>query len=174
MAAFDADYYIEKLGMTSHPEGGYFKESFRSATMLPASALPSQFGGDRSAATAIYFLLKAGFPSHFHRIRSDEIWHFYAGDPVEVFGIHPDGRLQIWLLGPPEIEGAVFQAVVPAEVWFGSAVLARKSNFSLCGCTVAPGFDFSDYELAERAALTAAFPQHAAMIARLTRLPLEK
>lgn len=156
----------------AHPEGGYFKETFRSELEIAADALPGNFSGPRNASTAIYFLLTEAKSSNFHRIESDELWHFYAGDPLEVFGIHPDGRLEVWLLGGPEVEGASFQAMVPAGVWFGSAVKpngdADNNRFSLCGCTVAPGFDFEDFELAKRAALQAQFPQHADLIARLT------
>ena len=172
MGQHNAEFYISSLGLIAHPEGGYFKETFRSEVELSANALPAHFGGMRSASTAIYFLLTTARASSFHRIESDEVWHFYAGDPLEVFGIHPDGRLEVWLLGGPETEGASFQATVPAGIWFGSAVKntgdPNSDHFSLCGCTVAPGFDFDGFELADRQGLLAEFPQHADLITKLT------
>lgn len=153
--------------MQSHPEGGYFAESYRSGETVAASALPDRFAGDRVFSTAIYFLLESHHISALHRIQADEVWHFYAGGPLGVFVIDLVGELSVIHLGPDLANGQVFQAVVPAGCWFGSKP-APGTTFSLVGCTVAPGFDFADFEMADRATLLAEFPQHRAVIEQLT------
>jgi uncharacterized protein len=163
-----AAYWVEKYQMQAHPEGGYFTETYRAAGQIPQAALPEAFAGDRSFSTAIYFLLEGHHFSALHRIQADELWHFYAGDPLEVFVIYPDsGRLEIIRLGPDPEAGEVFQAMVPAGTWFGSKPAAGAA-YSLVGCTVAPGFDFADFELAERNTLLGEFPQHREVIVSLT------
>lgn len=163
-----AAYWIEKYHMQPHPEGGYFAETYRAAEQVPHAALPERFGGSRSFSTAIYFLLESHHFSALHRIQADELWHFYTGDPLEVFIIHPEsGVLEIIRLGPNPEAGEVFQAVVPGGAWFGSRPMAGAA-YSLVGCTVAPGFDFADFEMAERAKLLAEFPQHEKTITELT------
>jgi predicted cupin superfamily sugar epimerase len=160
-------FYIESLAMQPHPEGGYFAESYRSGETMIASALPDRFAGDRVFSTAIYFLLESHHISALHRIQADEVWHFYAGGPLDIFVIDPAGELSIIHLGSDLANGQVFQAVVPAGYWFGSKP-APGTTFSLVGCTVAPGFDFADFEMAERATLLAQYPQHRAVIEQLT------
>lgn len=162
-----AQDYIRSLNLQPHPEGGYFAETYRSAETIPAGSLPGRFSGARAFGTAIYFLLESKDASALHRIQADEIWHFYAGGPLEVFVINPDATLIVIRLGSNPDRGEVFQAVVPAGCWFGSKP-ADGTDFSLVGCTVAPGFDFADFELAERATLLAEFPQHRDVIERLT------
>lgn len=162
-----ANYWVEKNRMQTHPEGGYFAEVYRSSEIIKQDALPARFTGDRSYATSIYFLLEGHHFSAFHRIQSDEIWHFYAGMPLNVYYIDHAGQLQIIKLGNNPDEGEVFMAVVPAGVWFGSKPV-YKEGYSLVGCTVAPGFDFADFELASRATLIAEYPNHAAIIETLT------
>ncbi|GAB2802040.1 cupin domain-containing protein [Rhabdobacter roseus] len=163
-----ATYWVEKYQMQPHPEGGYFVETYRAAEVLSQAALPARFGGDRTFSTAIYFLLESHHVSALHRIQSDELWHFYAGGPLEVYVIYPeDGRLEVIRLGDDPEAGEVFQAAVPAGTWFGSRP-ASGSTYSLVGCTVAPGFDFADFELAERTDLLAKYPQHRALIEALT------
>lgn len=153
-----AAYWIDKLGLIPHPEGGFYKQTFRSEL--------TQDG--RSASTAIYFLLTpAGF-SAFHRLSSDELWHFYAGSPVNVHVIDPDGTYSLHSLGPDAESGQHFQTAVPAGCWFASEV-REGAAFGLVGCTVAPGFEFSDFELADRERLAAAYPKHRLLIERLTR-----
>lgn len=168
-----AAYYIQSLELLPHPEGGYFAETYRSAETVDASALPARFGGSRSFGTAIYFLLESHHVSSLHRIQADEVWHFYDGHPLNVFVINPDATLTTIRLGRNADRGEVFQAVVPAGRWFGSKpadpVDGMAIPYSLVGCTVAPGFDFADFELADRAALLAEFPQHSALIETLTR-----
>lgn len=162
-----AEYWIEKYKMLAHPEGGYFAEKYRASETIAADALPARFGGDRSFSTGIYFLLESHHFSAFHRIKSDEMWHFYAGCPLNVYYIDFDGNLQIIKLGNNPDNGEVFQAVVPAGVWFGSKP-AQENSYALVGCTVAPGFDFNDFELADRQQLTEEFPQHKDIIQMLT------
>ena len=166
-----AQQYIQSLSLQPHPEGGYFAETYRSAESIPQNVLPGRFGGARTFGTAIYFLLESHHFSALHRIQADEIWHFYAGGPLEVFVINADATLTVIRLGNDPAKGEVFQAVVRAGCWFGAKSAkdsATHTSFSLVGCTVAPGFDFADFELADRTALLAAYPQHRAVIEQLT------
>lgn len=158
---------VKFLALAPHPEGGYFRETYRAAATLAPGALPAGFAGPRAAATAIYYLLQAGQRSKLHRIKSDEVWHFYLGDPLVIVEIDPGGVLRETRLGIDFQAGSVPQHVVPAGSWFGAGP-AEGSRFALVGCTVAPGFDFTDFELADPAALLAEFPRHAAWIRRLT------
>ena len=157
--------WIARLRLAPHPEGGWYRETYRAAES--ATGLPARFEGPRSYSTAIYFLLAAGAVSRLHRIKSDEVWHFYAGDALLLSVIKPDGALTVHRLGPADDAGALPQAVVPAGAWYG-AQLAPGGAWALTGGTVAPGFDFADFELGERAALLAQFPQHRALIEALT------
>ena len=154
---------IARLDLRPHPEGGWYRETFRDPRAVHAAG----FEGPRSASTAIYFLLAEGNFSALHRIRSDEVWHHYAGGDVEVTALSPDGALRTLVVGHHHAAAAP-QAVVPAGEWFGARV-AAGGRWALVGCTVAPGFEFSDLELADRAALTASYPAHAGIIAALTR-----
>lgn len=163
-----AKYWVEKYNMQPHPEGGYFVETYRSDETIASDALPKRFEGKRNFGTAIYFLLENHHFSALHRIASDEVWHFYAGDALEVFCIHPDGTSEIIRLGGNPEKGEVFQAVVKAGTWFGSRP-AVGSTYSLVGCTVAPGFDFADFEMPDRSWFLREFPQHTELIKALTR-----
>jgi uncharacterized protein len=165
---YSAEYFIANLAMEQHPEGGWFKETYRSDETVAKEHLPVRFGGERSFSTAIYFLLKGNEFSSFHRIKSDEMWHFYSGVALNVFVITESGDAEVIRLGSNPEAGEVFQAVVKAGCWFASKP-AYESSFSLVGCTVAPGFDFADFELVKAAALTQQFPQHAALIERFCR-----
>lgn len=162
-----AQEWIERLSLAPHPEGGYYRQTYRAPLTLPQAALPA-YGGDRAASTAIYFLLAGDQFSAFHRLRSDEVWHFYTGSGLVVHVIEPDGTYNELLLGSDAAYGEQFQAVVPADCWFGSS-LRHPNTFALVGCTVAPGFDFADFEMADRDELAAHYPQHRAIIGRLTR-----
>jgi predicted cupin superfamily sugar epimerase len=164
----NARHWIEKLQLEPHPEGGYFRQTYRSDMMIAHEALPPGFGGARAASTAIYFLLEGENFSAFHRLRSDEVWHFYAGSPLAVDVIQPAGLWSTILLGDDPDAGQVFQAVVCAGCWFASHV-ADWRGWALVGCTVAPGFDFEDFEMAKREELLTKYPQHAELIRRLTR-----
>lgn len=164
----DSQFYINHLNLQPHPEGGYFKETYRTTESIPPDGLPTRFNGSRSFSTAIYYLLRLGDYSAFHRIKSDECWHFYAGQTLLIHIIENDGRYSLIKLGANIGEGDVFQFVVPATTWF-AAELASNSEFALVGCTVAPGFDFSDFEMADKQCLLSAFPQHSNIITRLCR-----
>ena len=159
---------IQQYNLQPHPEGGWYKETYKSDEYISGSTLPECFGGSRVFSTAIYFLLEQGNFSAFHRIKSDECWHFYAGDPLVVYVMQLNGRLDIIHLGNDIEKGQVFQFVVPANCWFASRP-APGSTFCFVGCTVAPGFDFTDFELAKASSLTALFPQHKAIIEELCR-----
>lgn len=166
----DKAYYIDRLELQAHPEGGYFKESYRSDEILRKADLPDRFSGDRNMATAIYFMLTADNFSAFHRIRSDETWHFYQGAPIRVHVLHDAGKLESIVLGRNLEKDQHLQFTVPANTWFASEMLADASDdFALAGCTVAPGFDFADFEMADRAALLEEYPEHRETIERLTR-----
>jgi len=164
-----AAYWIAKLGLQKHPEGGWYVETYRSSESVGRAGLPARFGGDRAMGTAIYFLLEAGQVSAWHRIRSDELCHFYAGDPLSVHWLDPAGGVARQVtLGPDPEAGQTFQAVVPAGAWFGARVVPPGA-YALVGCTVAPGFDFADFELGRRAELLARFPEHRELIGMLAR-----
>jgi predicted cupin superfamily sugar epimerase len=160
--------WIASLRLVPHPEGGFYRETYRAQETIEADHLPARFGGRRVHSTAIYFLLPGDHISALHRIKSDEVWHFYAGSALTLSIIHLDGRLAEPRLGPNPERGETFQAVVPAGCWYGAAVDDRES-WALVGGTVAPGFDFADFELGDREELLARFPQHRPTILRLTR-----
>lgn len=164
----NAAYWIEKLGLTEHPEGGFFRETYRSADILPESALPQRYDAPRNASTCIYYLLEHLNRSVFHRLKSDEIWHFYAGSSsVRLLMIDPDGNLTESLVGNNPENGEVFHLVIPHGCWF-AAELTNKDGFALVGCTVAPGFDFTDFEMGNKAVLCDLFPQYEDIIAQFT------
>jgi hypothetical protein len=164
----DAKRWIEKLQLEAHPEGGHFRQTYKAQLMLPQTALPAEFAGARAASTAIYFLLEGLNFSAFHRLRSDEVWHFYAGEALLVHVIEPEGNYWAIRLGRDLESGQVLQAVVPAGCWFASHVADWKS-FAVVGCTVAPGFDFADFEMAKGSELVERYPQHRELIERLTQ-----
>ena len=159
---------IEHYKLLPHPEGGWYKETYRSKETIPANSLPSPFAGPRSMSTAIYFLLEQGNFSTFHKIQSDECWHFYAGQTLEIFVLQPSGDIEIIRLGNNVEAGECFQYVVPANLWFASRPIAT-ADFCFVGCTVAPGFDFEDFELANAEDLIKQFPQHKILIQELCR-----
>ena len=169
---FTAQAYIEAFQLLPHPEGGFYKETYRSDCTVqpqPATSLSSsQLAPVRAASTGIYFLLEHGNFSAFHRIASDEMWHFYAGDALEVLELLETGELVTTLLGMTLAKGETFQHVVKANTWFASRVV-EGGAFALVGCTVAPGFDFSDFQLADRVELSRQYPIHREVIATLTR-----
>ena len=164
----DATYWIEKLRLEPHPEGGYFRQTYQSELVIAREALPAGFTGARTASTAIYFLLEGRNFSAFHRLRSDEVWHFYAGGPLIVHAIEPSGEHSSILLGNDPDAGEALQAVVSAGCWFASHVADWKT-FAVVGCTVAPGFDFEDFEMGKREELMASYPLQREVIERLTR-----
>ena len=155
------DWLVRELRLSPHPEGGYYRETYRAAR---------RDGSGRPAATLIYFLLPQGQVSRLHRIDADEGWHFYLGGPLEIFELDPDtprAPPRITRLGTDLANGESPQHVVPAGRWFGAAP-APHTPYTLVGCSVAPAFEFAAFELADRARLLAAFPQAADLVRRLT------
>lgn len=165
----DARALIQYLALEKHPEGGYFKETYRSADKY-AGTDSADFPSGRSLSTGIYFMLQKEDFSAFHRIKSDEMWHFYTGTSIVIYVLHPSGRLEEIHLGQQISQGESLQALVPAYAWFASE-LKHKKDFALLGCTVAPGFDFQDFEMADRLVLQKEFPAYTALIERLTYAP---
>jgi predicted cupin superfamily sugar epimerase len=163
-----AKAWIDKLQLQPHPEGGYFRETYRSSETIAAAALPARFGASRAFSTAIYFLLEGADFSALHRIKQDEVWHFYDGSSLTVHVLDVDGRYATTQVGRNWAAGAVPQAVVKAGCVFGASVDDPRS-YALVGCTVAPGFDFADFEMLGREELCRQYPHHRAIIERLTR-----
>ncbi|MHA7058127.1 cupin domain-containing protein [Aquimarina sp. M1] len=159
---------VAKLKMKPHPEGGFYKETYRSDGVIPRSALKEGFSGDRNYCTAIYFLLTSENFSAFHRIKQDEMWHFYGGSSLYVHVITAEGNYTRHVVGINLDQGEFPQLVVPAGCWFASSV-KEAEGYSLVGCTVSPGFDFEDFKLAERKILTTQYPQHTKIISQYTR-----
>lgn len=159
---------VEKLELLPHPEGGYYKETYRSKEIIPSENLPDTISGERNVCTAIYFLLKSDNFSAFHKINQDEMWHFHEGAPLKIHQISPKGVYSFQILGNDLLSKQNYQHVVPAGYWF-AATVEEENAFSLVGCTVAPGFDFEDFVLAERKELSKLFPKHKAIITALTR-----
>ena len=149
-------------------EGGYFRETYRAPLIIPVTGLPSEYTGDRNVSTAIYYLLTPDTFSAIHIVRSVEAFHCYAGDPVEMIQFWPDGTSRVAIISDDLAAGHEPQLVVPAGVWQGCR-LAQGGKWALMGCTVAPGFDYADFELADNAELTRQQPAHAEMIAALTK-----
>lgn len=166
--AYTLQELVEHFDLQAHPEGGYFRETYRSQASLPAQQLPGDFPDRRHISTCIYFLLTADNFSAFHRIRQDEIWHFYYGAPLTLHLLTQDGAYQKHHIGMDIHQGAIPQFIVPGGAWFAAEV-AQPGAFSFIGCTVAPGFDFADFELAQAAELIQVYPAQAELINRLTR-----
>jgi len=162
-----ANFYIEKLNLIPHPEGGYFREVYRSDELLK-NGLPNRYKGSRAFSTSIYFLLKGNQKSLLHKLKSDEVWHFYDGSSVKLYTIDSEGKVLQRLLGKNIDAGESMQLVIKKGYWF-CADLSDENSFSLFGCTVAPGFDFSDFELGKRKELMQLYPQHEELIKRFTK-----
>ena len=162
-----AKYYIQKLQLEKHPEGGYFREVYRSGEIISIDSPKRNL--KRNVSTSIYFLLEGTQISKFHRLNSDELWHFYDGSSVKVYVIDGKGKLTEIILGKKIEEGEAFQTVIKKNNWFAAEVINKRS-FALIGCTVSPGFDFSDFELANREYLLESFPNHKSLISKFTKL----
>ena len=165
--SLDSKRWIDHLKLTKHIEGGYFSEVYQSELVLNTSQLPDHFTASRHCCTHIYFLLEKSQFSAFHRIKSDELWHFYAGDSLIVYEIDDSGKLIEHLLGQDPESHRLFTCV-KAGSWFG-ARLTGSGSFALVGCTVSPGFDYADFEMGNRDYLLEKYPQHAVLISSLTR-----
>jgi len=162
------DQIIRKLDLKPHPEGGFFRETYRSAGVISHDNLGHSYKGERNYSTCIYFLLTSEVFSAFHRILQDEIWHFYDGSPIEIHTIAQDGIYTKTVIGRDIDREQVPQFVVPGGSWFAATVI-NPDDYSLIGCTVSPGFDFRDFELPLRNELISKFPQHEEIIVKLTR-----
>ncbi len=157
------DELIDKFNLELHPEGGYYKETYRAHLKSNYAG----FNGPRNVSTGIYYMLTKGSKSNLHRIKSDEMWHFYLGEPMTIVEFYDDGRYQEIVLGQDVLKGQLVQHTVPAGCWFG-AFPNPNTEFSFVGCTVAPGFDFQDFEFANQQELLEKFPEQADIIKRLT------
>lgn len=166
----DASYWVKQLEMEAHPEGGYFKEVYRSDEEVDGHALPARFGGSRAFGTSIYFLLGGDDFSAFHRLDADEIWHFYDGCPLLIHMLLPDGSYRSLRLGKDIEAGELPQQIVPANAWF-AALPTQSNSFTLVGCTMAPAFDFRGFELASQTQLSQQFLKHSELIARFCIRP---
>ncbi len=162
-----ADKIIENLNLIAHPEGGYFKETYRSLGEIKEESLSDKYKGKRNYSTCIYFLLTSEKFSAFHRINQDEIWHFYDGSPIRLSVISEKGVYSNQIIGCDFSNGETPQVIVPGGSWFAAEVI-NKNDYSLVGCTVSPGFSFDDFELINREDLISIFPKHKELISRLT------
>jgi predicted cupin superfamily sugar epimerase len=160
--------WISRLGLTPHPEGGFFREIYRAEGVVSQPNLPFRYSGGRAYSTAIYYLLRSGEFSSLHRLDSDEQWFHIDGSALTIHSIAQDGTYTQQHIGKDLSLGQFPHAVVHHGVWFGGTV-DEEDSYSLVGCVVAPGFDFDDFELANREELLKVFPQHEALIRRLTR-----
>ncbi|WP_298533133.1 cupin domain-containing protein [uncultured Algibacter sp.] len=165
----DAKKIANKLNLLPHPEGGYYKETYRSSGVINQENLGNDFLGERHYSTCIYFLLTSDTFSAFHRIKQDEIWHFYKGTAIKLHIISAKGLYNNVVIGNDLEKGELPQYVVNAGDWFAAEVISSNA-YTLLGCTVSPGFDFKDFELAERHSLTQLFPEHQDIILKLTRI----
>lgn len=158
---------IQKLDLQPHPEGGYFKETYRSEEQISHSELGDDYSGKRNVSTCIYFLLTSDMFSAFHKINQDEIWHFYEGSPIELHTISEAGNHSKYLIGGDFSSGQTPQLVVRGGNYFAARII-EKESYALVGCTVAPGFDFDDFDLPSRKELLGKFPGHDELISEFT------
>ena len=160
-----AKYYIDKLKLIPHPEGGYYKEIYRSGEFISIEGLPKRYKSKRVFSTSIYFLLEGKQISRFHRLKSDEVWHFYDGNPVVLYILN--NNIEKIILGKNIVDGNTFQYTIRKNNWFAAEVI-KKDSFALLGCSVSPGFDFNDFELAEKKYLQKKYPDYEEVINRFT------
>jgi predicted cupin superfamily sugar epimerase len=163
---YTADYFVKKLNMIAHPEGGFYKEIYTSEENITAKELKVDFEGSRILWTSIYFLLRDGEVSNFHRLKSDEMWYYHSGSPLTIYMISPEGELITEQLGLNIENGEKPQVLVPKDYIFGSAM--NNEGYALVGCMVSPGFEFRDFELFNRNVLLEKYPQYEEIILKLT------
>ena len=163
---YTADYFVKNLEMIAHPEGGFYKEIFASAENISDEDLNVEFEGSRILWTSIYFLLRDGEVSNFHRLKSDEMWYYHSGSPLTIYMISPEGELTSEQLGLNIEKGEKPQVLVPKDYIFGSAM--NNEGYALVGCMVSPGFEFRDFELFKRSFLLEKYPQYENAIIKLT------
>lgn len=169
MIKLEIQTIIDNLGLQPHPEGGYFKETYRSVEIVDQETLGASYSGSRNCCTGIYFMLTSDSFSAFHKITQDEMWHFYQGSPIFLHTITPLGEYGCVEIGSDIAKGQIPQVLVPGGVWF-AATVKNQEDYSLVGCTVSPGFDFEDFQLADRKSLMQSFPKHEEIISQLTRI----
>lgn len=163
---YTADYFVKNLNMIPHPEGGFYKEIYASEENITSRELEVDFEGSRKLWTSIYFLLRDGEVSNFHRLKSDEMWYYHSGSPLTIYMISPEGQLITEQLGINVENGEKPQVLVPKNYIFGSAM--NNQGYALVGCMVSPGFEFRDFELFERNFLLEKYPQYKEIILKLT------
>ena len=166
MNRHDPQYYVSKLGLEPHPEGGYYKSTFASEEYTSDQELTVNFNGKRKLYTSIYFLLTSNDVSHFHRLKSDELWYYHAGSPLTIHMIDENGEYKETKLGLNLDQGEVPQALVPKNSIFGSSVM-DEDTFSLVGCMVSPGFEFQDFELFTQNDLLLKYPKYKDIIMKM-------
>lgn len=164
----NGEYWIQKLNLQKHPEGGYYRETYRSEDTVNQDKLLTRYDNSRNASTAIYYLLLDEEFSSFHKLKSDEIFHFYSGTTLIVHVIDIQGKYHEFKLGKNPDENEVLQLVIPHDSWFAAHV-SQTNSYSLIGCTVSPGFDFADFTLADRTQLVTLYPHLTEIITKFTR-----
>jgi len=164
---YTADYFVENLSMTPHPEGGFYKESFNSSDTIAQGELNVESQESRKLWTSICFLLRDGEVSNFHRLKSDEMWYYHSGSSLTIYMINMEGELLTQELGLDMEKGEKPQILVPKDYIFGSAM--NKEGYALVGCMVSPGFELKDFELFERNDLLEKYPSHKQAILKLTK-----
>jgi predicted cupin superfamily sugar epimerase len=164
----EVDQIVKHLQLQPHPEGGFYRRTYASAEIAKGPIMDDKYHGPRHFCTSIYYLLTGDSFSAFHRLPQDEIWHFYKGAPIKIHMINEASQYSTVLLGTDLLDGQAPQYVVPGDRWFAATSL-DPDHYSLVGCTVAPGFDFEDFTLANRAELISTFPSQKEIISRLTR-----
>lgn len=162
------EYWINKLGLEKHPEGGYFKEVYRSEELIPSVSLHKRYTGERNHSTSIYFLVTSNEFSAFHKLKSDETWHFYHGASLTIHMIDGNGKYSTVKLGSDPESGEMFQFTILHGTWFAASV-KEPGSYTLVGCAVAPGFHYEDFELGKRDELLKLFPKLEEVIRRFTR-----
>jgi uncharacterized protein len=164
----NAEYWIQHLGLLPHPEGGFYKETYRSKISIDSKVLPLGYKNSRRLATSIYYLLRSGEISHFHRLRSDELWYYHTGSSIRIVIIDQEGHKQTRLLGPRAEKAEHLQVIVPAGTLFGAEVI-ESDSFGLFGCMVSPGFEFDDFEMFNKEDLKQAYPKQSEIIEKYAR-----
>lgn len=162
----NAEYLIKQLSLQKHPEGGFFAETYRSGEVIPNSALPERYSGDRTLSTAIYFMVTPDSPSKFHKVNSDEFWFYHSGGSLTIHMINEDGELKEVAFGNNFENGESPQVLIPQNSWFAASI--NSGEYVLLSCTVAPGFDFSDFTLADKSKLAEEYPDLEEIISKLT------
>lgn len=163
----NSEYWVRELKLLPHPEGGYFKETYRSDTFISREHMPAGFKDHRNISTSIYYLLSGNQISKLHRIKSDEMWHFYDGSGLIIYSIDKKGKLTENRLGLDTEKSETPQVLIKAGDWFGAKV-NKPDSYCLAGCTVSPGFHFDEFEMGDREELFKLFPDHKLIIEKLT------